>query len=323
MRAAVAGSAGRLAEVLAVHDVDEPAALREQEVAVRMIASTVNPSDEVTVSGAYGSRTRFPLVPGFEGVGVVERAGVGVSRDLIGRRVLPIGSAGDWQQLKRTESDWCVPVPDDIGDEAATFAYINPLTAVLMIERFGIGNPRNVVVTAARSTIGGHLAELLNLRGVDPIGLVRDTSRPVVDRSRWRTVIATDSPEWTANLAEAADGRGADVIFDCVGGDLGPDLVAGLAPGGRLVHYGLLSGRPLPAECFAGLRGTRVDMFRLRDIVHGYPRADLGELFTPVFDHLQAGRLTTRVGARVGLSRLPDALATPEMTGKLFIDVHT
>ncbi|WP_234021248.1 alcohol dehydrogenase catalytic domain-containing protein [Streptomyces sp. Tu 6176] len=43
-----------------------------------MVASTVNPSDAVTVSGAYGSRTTFPLVPAFEGVGVIEAAGPGV-----------------------------------------------------------------------------------------------------------------------------------------------------------------------------------------------------------------------------------------------------
>ncbi|WP_212128428.1 hypothetical protein [Brevibacterium sp. SMBL_HHYL_HB1] len=52
-----------------------------------MTASTVNPSDAVTVSGAYASRTEFPFVPGFEGVGVPANA--------IGERVLPIGSAGN------------------------------------------------------------------------------------------------------------------------------------------------------------------------------------------------------------------------------------
>lgn len=321
MRAAVAESAGRLAEVVSIQTVDEPARLREHEVAVRMIASTVNPSDAVTVSGAYGSRTEFPFIPGFEGVGVVERIGAEVPRDLLGRRVLPIGSAGAWQQLKRTEASWCVPVPDDLCDDAAAFAYINPLTAVLMIERFGGDGPRNVVITAAGSVIGGQLAELLSLRGIDPVGVVRRDPRRIADRNVWRTVLATDDPEWTGRLAEATGG-GADVVFDCVGGDLGPDLVAGLAPGGHLVHYGLLSGRPLPAECFDGRRGTRVHMFRLRDIIHRRPRLELGRLFVPVFDHLRAGRLTTHIKARTGLGALPAVLTRPADRGKLLIAVQ-
>jgi len=68
--AVVAERPGPLTDVLRLHTappVDDP--LGEGEVLVRMLASTVNPSDAVTVSGAYGSRTVFPFVPGFEGVG--------------------------------------------------------------------------------------------------------------------------------------------------------------------------------------------------------------------------------------------------------------
>ncbi|MEW2272577.1 MULTISPECIES: hypothetical protein [Streptomyces] len=64
MLAAVVDSPGRLADVLAVREVEGPPAPGAGEVVVRMIASTVNPSDEVTVSGAYGTRTSFPLVRG-------------------------------------------------------------------------------------------------------------------------------------------------------------------------------------------------------------------------------------------------------------------
>ena len=92
--AVVAERPGPLTDVLRLHTatpVDDP--LGEGEVLVRMLASTVNPSDAVTVSGAYGSRTVFPFVPGFEGVGVIERIGPGVPRAATGRRVLPLGTA--------------------------------------------------------------------------------------------------------------------------------------------------------------------------------------------------------------------------------------
>lgn len=84
MLAAVADSPGPLAEVLSLRDADGPATPGTGEVVVRMLASTVNPSDEVTVSGAYGSRTSFPMVPGFEGVGVIDAAGPGVPAAAVG-----------------------------------------------------------------------------------------------------------------------------------------------------------------------------------------------------------------------------------------------
>ncbi|MDF0528805.1 zinc-dependent alcohol dehydrogenase family protein [Tsukamurella sp. 8F] len=316
MRAAIAEQAGRLADVVRVREIEEPTP-GPGEVTVRMLATTVNPSDAVTVSGAYGSRTRFPLVPGFEGVGVVECAGAGVPPDEVGRRVLPLGSAGNWQQLRTVDAGWCVGVPDDIDDETACFAYINPLTAFLMVERFA-SEARTAVVTAATSTIAGHLAELLSRQGIAPTGVVRVSSASrVADPPLWRSVIRDGDPL-----------PAADVVFDCVGGRLAPDLVEALTPGGVLVHYGLLSGAPLPAACFSGRRGTRVEMFRLRDTVHSGSRGDLAALMDPVFGHLRAGRLRTAVSDRVRLTDLPTALAEQvgstaprsERSGKLLID---
>lgn len=308
MRAIVAERPGLLSQVLSVLDVDEPSALDEGEVVVSMLASTVNPSDAVTISGAYGSRTAFPFVPGFEGVGVIERAGVGVPDTAIGQRVLPIGSPGNWQQRRRTDYSWCVPVPDDLSDEVACFAYINPLTAHLMVERFCTDRVHNVAITAATSTIASHLAELLNQRGIAPIGLVRGTpGRTVADSARWRAVVDISDATWP-QLLRAESGGGVDLFLDSVGGPQGLEFVRQLTPGGTLVHYGLLSGEPLPAGCFDGHRGTRVVMFRLRDIVHAHPREQAANLFRPVFDHLREGRLRTPIAERIGLGHLPGAL---------------
>lgn len=301
-----------------------------------MVASTVNPSDAVTVSGAYASRTTFPLVPGFEGVGVVEAAGEAVppaARSLVGRRVLPLGGPGCWQQLRNVEYSWCVPVPDELTDRDACFSYINPLTASQMVARHCTG-ARTVLITAATSAIAGHLAEILTERATQPVrlvGLVRGTvGRTVADADRWTDIVSLADPGWRNRLRSGlgtggAGGTGgtgsADVILDCVGGPLGRDLMDLLAPGGTLVLYGLLSGEPLPADCF-GRDGTSVEMFRLRDVVHSHPRWKLPDLFDPVFDLLRAGFLHTPVAAQCSLDDLPGLLRSrgPTGHGKILID---
>ncbi|MFF9347013.1 zinc-dependent alcohol dehydrogenase family protein [Streptomyces sp. NPDC014734] len=325
MLAAVADAPGRIADVLTVRDVGDPTAPGAGEVVVRMLASTVNPSDVITVSGAYGSRISFPMVPGFEGVGVISSAGPGVPAGAIGRRVLPLGTAGNWQQYKRLGYSWCVPVPDDLPDEIACFAYINPLTASLMVERFCRPGVRNAVVTAATSAIGRHLAELLARRGITPVGVVRGTpGRTVADPADWRAVVRTDEPGWRERLRAAVGPRGIDVAFDCVGGEVGGDVFALTAGSGVFVHYGLLSGKPLPAECFTRPGGARVELFRLRDTVQTDNGQHLSELFAPVFENLRRGCLRTAVGTRVGLSALARHLRAPETgrAGKILIELQ-
>lgn len=288
MLAAIAHAPGP-AHTITIDDVPEPQDLTQGEVVVRMLASTFNPSDAIAISGTYASRTSFPMVPGFEGVGTIERIGPGVPTTALGQRVLPIGSGGAWQQLKRTEYSWCIPVPGHLSTEAACFAYINSLTAYLMVERF-CGDATAVLIDGAATTIAGHLKELLEQRGITTVMVGRDWEAVDVEKLK------------------------VDVVFDCVGGATGRAMAQALKPGGRLVHYGLLSGEPL------GDVPVDVSMFRLRNVVHAYPRERLPELFTGVFEQLRAGHLRTQVATGVELRELPDALRTHQpRAGKLLI----
>ncbi|GAA3276422.1 hypothetical protein GCM10020258_56740 [Sphingomonas yabuuchiae] len=121
-------------EVLACEPLGRPP-VAYGEVLVRMTATPINPSDLIPVAGAYAARTSLPFVPGYEGTGTIEEVGDNVDPGLIGRRVLPLGSAGCWQTLKVLPADWCILVPDDVDDDEAATAYINPLTALLMVRR--------------------------------------------------------------------------------------------------------------------------------------------------------------------------------------------
>ncbi|WP_432803919.1 alcohol dehydrogenase catalytic domain-containing protein [Aureimonas altamirensis] len=81
---------------------------RRGNVLVRMRASAINPSDLIPVTGAYRHRTTLPFVPGYDGFGIVAEIGPGVDASWIGRRVLPLGSAGNWSTWKMLPADWCV-----------------------------------------------------------------------------------------------------------------------------------------------------------------------------------------------------------------------
>jgi NADPH:quinone reductase-like Zn-dependent oxidoreductase len=238
------------------------------EVRVRMTARSINPSDLVTISGAYASRTELPFVPGFEGVGVVESAGPSVTGLAAGDRVFPIGSAGAWQDLKVTQARWCFAVPAALTDEEAATAYVNPLTAWLMLrERASVGAGTRLAVNAAASAIGRILIRMANSLGLEPVALVRGGGERLAGL-RLAAVIEEGDPAAAELIRDATGGRGPDLALDAVGGEAGRRLALSLAPGGHMIHYGLLSGTPLPQDLRARRPDVRLELFWLRNWIH-------------------------------------------------------
>lgn len=274
-------------------------------VVVRMLASPINPSDLITVSGAYRHRTTLPFVPGFEGVGVVDRRDETVTGLRVGQRVLPLGSAGGWQAFKATPAGWCVPVPDDLTDDQAAAAYINPLTARLMLRAVAPAAGALVGVNAAGSAIGRMLLRMIHAAGARAIAVVRSA----------RARQSLEGEPAAAILIQGAPLPPLDGGFDAVGGVPGTEMALAIRPGGILVHYGLLSGTPLPAQL-----GQRIPAvlrpFWLRQWVHSASREELGEVMARVFDDIRAGTATTDIEARYALTELRAALAHNGRAGR-------
>lgn len=296
------------------------------QVKIRMLMASINPSDLVTISGAYRSRTTLPFVPGFEGVGIVESVGPGVRQSLLGQRVLPLGSWGAWQDVKVTEERWCFPVPSDLTDQQAAMAYINPLTARLMVQDYAPSPPAYVAVNAAASAIGQMIIRMLNHSGLRPIAIVRrpESIARIEDQLAVQAVVCTSEVRLQDRLRELTDGRGLTVAWDAVGGTEGDDLVRALRPGGTLVHYGLLSGTPLSAGLREERPDVRIVMFRLRDWVHTTPRLALQLALDEIYQLIRDGTAASQVAAVFPLSDIRQALefeATPGRQGKVLVSM--
>ncbi|MFC7328675.1 zinc-dependent alcohol dehydrogenase family protein [Marinactinospora rubrisoli] len=316
MYRAIARSFGPAADVVRVEPY-RPDPPGPGQVWVRMTAAAVNPSDLVTISGAYASRTPLPLVPGFEGVGVVERVGPGVHGLAVGDRVLPIGSAGGWQRVKRTDARWCFRVSPELTDDQAAVSYINPVTAMRMIDEHVRSGTRHVAVNAAGSATAAMLARMLHRRGVPAIGLVRgDPHATGLADVPWAAVLTTRQADWPAELRRRTGGRGPDVAFDAVGGADGERLALATAPGGRFVHYGLLSGRPLPPDLAARRPEIGIHLFWLRYWVHAADPADVGHALRTAGELVLNGDAATRVQGRFPLSRIGPALRAATERGR-------
>lgn len=274
-----------------------------------MIASPINPSDLIPVMGAYSHRIQLPFVPGYEGIGRVEDVARGEDRDLMGSRVLPLDGPGCWQQWKIADAHRCVLVPDDITDDEAATAYINPLTAILMLDDLEVHPGARVGITAAGSTIGRMLVRILSARGIEPIAIVR-TPRANHDELR----------EFGEVLLENHALPQLDAGLDAVGGAVAHSLARAIRPGGSLVHYGLLSGQPLTNPGHAKLK-----LFRLKDRVNPMSQTQFHSAISRCFEEIRQGRARTDVRHRYRVREFRDALTRQSLSqnaGKIILDLY-
>ncbi|NUT49074.1 MAG: zinc-binding dehydrogenase [Saccharothrix sp.] len=198
----------------------------------------------------------------------------------------------------------------ELTDEQAATCYINPLTAKRMIDDHVVPRGRpHVVVNAAGSAIGLMLARMLHRLGIRPVGLVRrDPDRPELRAAPWAAVLDTGRPDWPDELRRLTGGLGPEVVFDAVGGEEGERLALGARVGGCLVHYGLLSGRPLPADLRARRPDLEVRLYRLRDWVHTADHAELQRAVDEAGLLVLDGAAASRIQGRYPLADVTTAI---------------
>ncbi|QHB34416.1 zinc-dependent alcohol dehydrogenase family protein [Yersinia canariae] len=282
-----------------------PALLNAGELRVKMRYSTINPSDLITISGAYSARTQLPLVPGFEGMGVVESGG-----EFVGQRVLPLGSAGAWQQYKHCDAQWCFAVPDWLTDEQAATSYVNPMTAWLMLtETLAATAGMKIVISAANSTIGLMLIRMAKLLGLTVTAVVRRAGvESAFEHAEPDELLILPDADSSISVSTIRAIRSADAVLDCVGGNSAMRLAERVRQGGEFISYGLLSGEPIPLSFWQYRPDIRFSYFHLRQWIHNAGRDALATKLDEIFPLIREGIASSQIAGEFALNELPVAL---------------
>ncbi len=317
---------GNPEDVLEIQDLPVPQPGPGQ-VRVRMIASPVNPSDLLVVRGQYGKLPPLPATPGFEGVGVVEAAGRGLlGRLRLGKRVAVLnGEGGNWQEQVIIPARQAVPVPPAIPDDQAASFFVNPASALIMTQ-FLLRVPAGswLLQTAAGSALGRMVVRLGKTAGFRTINAVR--RREQVEellRLGGDAVVCTAEESLDEQVRKITGGAGVPFALDAVGGATGSAALRCLAPGGRLVVYGTLSGEPLTVEPRVLMTGDRhIEAFWLSNWVRRQRPLTMLRLFRRIRRLMAAGVLTTPVAASFPLTEFQAAVRraeAPARDGKILL----
>ncbi|HVK15795.1 MAG TPA: zinc-dependent alcohol dehydrogenase family protein [Fimbriiglobus sp.] len=327
MKAAVFDRPGPPDEVLTVRDVPTPTPGRG-EVLVRMLASPVNPSDLMYIRGSYTVPPKLPATPGFEGVGVVESSGGGLlGRFLVGRRVVVMNDrTGNWAEYAVASARQCIPIPSALSDEQAATFFVNPATA-LAITRHVLNVPAGewLLQTAAGSELGKMIIRLSKGSGFRTINVVRRREQIDELKKLGADHVLCDAdgplPEQVKQLVPG----GVRYAMDAVGGATGSQAVQCLAPSGRLVVYGTLSGEPISLDPRAVIGGNlKVEGFWLGHWAKSRSLPKKLRLIRQIRGLIQSGVLASNVAAIYPLDQVTEAVRkadTPAKGGKVLLTI--
>lgn len=277
---------------LSLVEVEVPAP-GPNEVVVRVDATPISPSDLALLLGpadlagarnvggtlvapvpqqrliAVQARLDQAMPVGNEGAGVVVDAG-SEARGLIGKTVAVV-AGGMYAQYRVVPANACLVLPEGVTAAQGASAFVNPMTALSMVEVMRREGHTAIVHTAAASNLGQMLVKICAADKVPLVNIVRSAEQVELLRGLGAVhVLDATTPTFRADLAKAIEATGATLAFDAIGG--GPlashiltamELVASRKAGaysryGSSTHkqvyiYGRLDLRPTELEPTAGL----------------------------------------------------------------------
>ncbi|HVF57387.1 MAG TPA: zinc-binding dehydrogenase [Pyrinomonadaceae bacterium] len=291
------------------------------EVLVRIAAAPVNPSDLVFLRGLYGQKKKLPVVPGFEGSGVVVAAGRGLlGRYLLGKRVAcaaPFDGDGTWAEYMSTQAGHCIPLLKQTDTEAAASLIINPFTAWALLEGARRTGARAVAQSAAASALGRMLIKLAARRNLPVVNIVRRAEQVELLRSEGaQHVLDSSAPDFDERLCSLCDELGATVAFDPVAGEMTGRLLRAVGKGGRVVVFGALSFEGCLIDPRSLMEGKTAEGFWLSEWMRSQNILNI-ILTARKVQKLLGDELKTEVRARLPLEKAVEGLRQyeKEMTG--------
>lgn len=219
------------------------------EVQIRVAAAGLNYGEMLVLKGTYQKEARLPYIPVSELSGVVSACGPGVTRfsvgDLVSAFSIALLGGGLAEYVVMTE-DFVAPVPAGMGLVAAAAYPMNYWTAWNALGSRGRLEAGEVLlVHGATGGVGIAAVQIGRARGATVIatGSSKERLAPLLDLGADHVIDLTNE-DLRERVKALTGGRGADVVFDPVGGKVFDDSMRCIAPGGRILVVGFTSGVP-------------------------------------------------------------------------------
>jgi NADPH:quinone reductase len=295
---------------LAVRDAPEPI-VSAGTLGIDVRAAGCNFFDILMVQGQYQVKPPFPFIPGAELAGVVREVGPGVEGFQPGDRILASTSLGGFAERAVVAAKAAHRMPDAMTfPEAASFPIVYPTSYAGLVFRARLQAGETLLVHAGAGGVGIAAVQIGKALGARVIATAGSQAKCDVARQAGADLaIDYTNATWVDQVRDATDGRGADVIYDSVGGDITDASLKCIAWNGRLLVIGFASGT-IPAVKLNRVLLKNISLVGLHWGAHiMHEPARIPETFAALFQLYAAGKIPPVVYRTYPLAELPAALA--------------
>jgi len=251
------------------------------EVRVAVRCASLNFPDLLITYGKYQVKPPLPFAPGLEFAGVVEAVGAQVRHLHVGQRVASFGGLGAFATAVCVGADKVMPIPDAMTfEDAAAFICTYATSHHGLIDRAALRAGETVLVLGAAGGVGTAAIQIAKAAGARVIAAASsDEKCALATRIGADATIRYDRDDLREQLKALTGGRGPDVVYDPVGGDLAEPAFRSIAWRGRYLVIGFAQGGipALPLN-LALLKGASIVGVFWGDFARREPQANAASL---------------------------------------------
>lgn len=320
-----------------VHELGSPDAMKFEDVdagepadglvRIKVRATGINFLDALMVMGQYQSKPPLPFVPGTEVCGEVADASEGAFKK--GERVMALVdnstlTRGGYAEVTDAVPESVTHIPDNMPfEDGAAFTLTYQTAWFGLHRRANLQSGETLLVHAAAGGVGSAAIQLGKAAGAMVIATAGSDEKLEVCRSLGADhVINYKTQDFAEQVKEITGGKGANVVFDPVGGDVYDRSTKCIAFEGRIIVVGFTSGR-IPT---AATNHALIKNYSIVGLHWGLYTRRAPELLAPamkqLLDMYEAGRIKPYISETVPLAKAPEALirvGTGKTTGKVVL----
>jgi NADPH2:quinone reductase len=301
-----------------------PPELKAGHVRVAVHAAGVNFADTLMIAGKYQDKPAFPFSPGLEAAGIVTEVAGDVAHLKVGDRIMAIASHGGFAEEAVVPAAHAFRVPERMDlVTAAGFPVAYGTSHLALAYRAKLKAGETLLVTGASSGVGLTAVEIGKAMGGVVIAMASSPDKLEVARAHGADFAVDYTKEDIRERVKSiTNGKGADVIYDPVGGDVFDAALRSIAWSGRFIVIGFASGRipQVPAN-YVLIKNCAVIGVLWGATVRREPGL-AAESFGDLFRMYEAGKIKPLISHTIPLERASEALSlmmARKITGKLVL----
>ena len=294
------------------------------EVRVAIRAASLNFPDLLIVQNKYQVKPPLPFVPGSEYAGVIDAVGDGVTQLKVGDAVAAFGGMGGFATHACVNAQLVMPLPRGFAfDDAAAFICTYGTTHHALIDRAQLKAGETVLVLGAAGGVGTAAIQIAKAVGAKVIAAASSDEKCALCRELGAdATINYTNGKLRDELKSLTDGKGPDVVYDPVGGDLAEPVFRSIAWRGRYLVIGFAQGSipALPLN-LALLKGASIVGVFWGEFARREPQRNAQALAELASWYAQ-GRIKPVIDQKLPMQALPQAftrMGSRQVRGKLVL----